>query len=252
MHLSVEERTRRMNDVLRILSKVSNPIEKEDYLKQVAERSGIRQVLLIEHLQRMERAPSPLAHDDRRLAYQRTDSGSPKSRIQDQKGSREERAIVTLLVQGRLSPDHLSVLCPENFLVPDYRDLVEMSRLHIGEDGKLNDKAFRAEADLKPERTSLVAQLAVSEQHFDDCDDYTRGCLHVLERRRLNMTLDQFIARLRVAEREHRLQDIDEINTEIEALRKHKAGLAVLPPCSSNKKIVSAETRTVEPLESGT
>ena len=45
---SVEERMRRVDEVLRILIKVSNPIEKEEYLKQVSERLGIRQSLLIE------------------------------------------------------------------------------------------------------------------------------------------------------------------------------------------------------------
>ncbi len=218
---SVEERMRRVDEVLRILAKVSNPIEKEEYLKQVAEQLGIRQSLL------MQRSPVLAARERSHVSRQHTQSVPPRPRTQARKGSREERDIVTLLVQGMLEPAQVSMLRVEDFLAPEYRRLVEISLGHVGEDGQLDVDALLVEAGVDPDSASVAAELAVSEQHFDDCHDYFKGCLEALARRRLKATLDGLIARLRVAEREHRVEEVDAINAEIECLREHKAGLVV-------------------------
>jgi len=218
---SVEERMRRVDEVLSILAKVSNPIEKEEYLKQVAERLGIRQSLL------MQRSPVLAARERSHVSRQQSQSIPPRPRTQDRKGSREERDIVTLLVQGLLEPAQVSMLRADDFWSPEYRRLVEISLDHVGEDGQLNVDALLAEAAVDPDSASVAAELAVSEQHFEDCHDYFKGCLEALARRRLKTTLDGLIARLRVAEREHRVEEVDEINAEIESLRELKAGLVV-------------------------
>ena len=216
---SIEERTRRVDDVLRILAKVSHPIEKEEYYKQVAERLGIRQSLL------MQRSPVLLAQEASRSSHQRGRTTPKQIRPQTRKGCREERDLVMMLVQGMLESEHLAALREEHFTDPQYRGLVEKSRFHINESGQLNLETFMAEAGGDPEHASLVAQLAVSDQHFDDCHDYIKGCLSALERRRVKSTLDGLITRLRVAEREQQATEIDAINAEIESLREHKAGL---------------------------
>lgn len=216
---SIEERTRRVDEVLRILAKVSHPIEKEEYYKQVAERLGIRQSLL------MQRSPVLLAQEASRASHQRGKVNPQPTRPQTQKGSREERDLVLMLVQGMLEPNHLVALREEHFMDPQYRSLVEKSRLYIGEDGQLDLETFMAEVGGDPDHASLVAQLAVSDQHFDDCHDYIKGCLSALERRRVKSSLDGLITRLRVAEREQQMTEIDAINAEIEFLREHKAGL---------------------------
>ena len=220
---SVEERTRRVDDVLRILAKVTNPIEKEEYMKQVAERLGVRQSLL------MRRASVASSRERERIARQPQSAGSSCKGSDFPQGSREEHELITLLVQGMLEPEHVAVLHVEDFHVPEYRRLVELSRLHVNEDEQLNMEAFLAEAGMNPELASLVAKLTVVEQHFDDCRGYIQGCLQALERRRLKSTLDGLIAQLRIAERENRVEDIDQLNAEIESLREHKAGLAVSP-----------------------
>lgn len=216
---SIEERTRRVDEVLRILAKVSHPIEKEEYYKQVAERLGIRQSLL------MQRSPVLLAQDASRVSHQRGKINPPPTWPQTRKGCREERDLVMMLVQGMLEPKHLVALREEHFMDPQYRSLVETSRLYIGEDGQLDLETFMAAVGGDSDHASLVAQLAVSDQHFDDCHDYIKGCLSALERRRVKASLDGLITRLRVAEREQQMAEIDAINAEIESLREHKAGL---------------------------
>lgn len=222
-HAPVEERMRRVDEVLRMLVKVSNPIEKEEYVKLVAERLGIRQSLLI------QRSPVLAARDRSHASRQRSQMPPPRSRMPKRKGSREERDLVMLMVQGMLEPAHVLMVRPDDFLVPEYRRLVEIGLSHVGEDGRFNVEALIAEAGVDPDSASLAAELAVSEQHFDDCRDYINGCLESLERRRLKTTLDGLIARLRIAEREHRVEEVDQINAEIESLREQKAGLAISP-----------------------
>ena len=83
------------------------------------------------------------------------------------------------------------------------------------------------EAGVDPVCALLVAELAVSEEHFDNCKDYINGCLDALDRKRLKTTLDSLIAKLRIAERENRADEVQAINAKIESLREHKAGLVI-------------------------
>ena len=216
---SVEERMRRVDDVLRILTKVSNPIEKEEYLKQVSERLGIRQSLL------MERFPMLASRGKNPVARWEEDMEVSANRSQQCKETREECDLVLLLVHGMLEPAQVVRLREEDFAVPEYRRLVELSLRHVDEQGCVNVQGLLDEAGVDPVCAALAAKLAVSEEHFDNCEDYINGCLDALDRRRLKTALDGLIAKLRIAERENRADEVQAINAKIESLREHKAGL---------------------------
>jgi len=216
---SVEERMRRVDEVLRILAKVSNPIEKEEYLKQVAERLGIRQALL------MERFPMLTMQDKKLMSRREEQVVVSDSRSQQYKGTREERDLALLLTHGMLDPAQVARLREEDFVVPEYRRLVELSLGHVDEQGYINVQGFLDEVRADPACAPLAAKLSVSEEHFDNCADYINGCLDALDRKRLKTTLDALIAKLRIAEREDRVDEIQAINAKIESLREHKAGL---------------------------
>ena len=147
------------------------------------------------------------------------------SRSQQCKGTREERDLALLLVHGMLEPAQVARLQKEDFVVPEYRRLVELSLGHVDEQGSINMQGLLDEAGVDPVCALLVAELAVSEEHFDNCADYINGCLDALDRKRLKTTLDALIAKLRIAEREDRVDEIQAINAKIESLREHKAGL---------------------------
>jgi len=103
--------------------------------------------------------------------------------------------------------------------------LVELSLGHVDEQGYVNVQGFLDEAGADLVCSSIAAKFAVSEEHFDNCEDYINGCLDALERRRLKNSLDSLIAELRIAEREDRADEIEAINAKIESLREQKAGL---------------------------
>lgn len=218
-HATIEERTRRVDDILGILAKVSNPIEKNEQIQRVAERLGVRSQLLL------DRYPAVL---DRRQggARPRGKTPTPGNPRNDKREFREEREIVSFMVQGGLHPEHLKELRPEDFRSPLYRRLVEIGLRYLDAEGGIDVPGFFAEIGLDETCRDSVAELAVSATHFEDRDEYIQGCLRALTQKNLRTRLDELIAQLRIAEREQRTDDVDCLNSQIEALRGRKAGLA--------------------------
>jgi len=218
-HATIEERTRRVDDILRILAKGSNPIEKNEQVQRVAERLGVKPQLLL------DRYPAVL---DRRQSSPRSQGKAPTSgnRRNETREFREEREIVSFMVQGSLHPEHLKELRPEAFRSPLYRRLVEIGTRHLDTEGGIDLSGFFAETGLDETCRDSVAELAVSVTHFENRDEYIQGCLRALSQKHLRTRLDELIAQLRIAEREQRTDDVDCLNSQIEALRGRKAGLA--------------------------
>ena len=218
---SVEERTRRVDEVLRILAKVTNPIEKEEHTQRVAEQLGIRHHLLL------ERFPMLLKTRDVKKSLP-VPKRSQDSRVpQGKRENREERDLVGLLLHGELNALHVKALCPEDFSVPAHRRLIEIGLEHVREDGGISLSDVIMESSHDDTCAQLTAELIVDAPHFDDHQEYINGCLRVLRQRRLKSSLDDVIVRLRVAEREGREEDVKDLNDQIEALRGQKADLAM-------------------------
>ena len=137
-HATIEERTRRVDDILGILAKVSNPIEKNEQVQRVAERLGVRPQLLL------DRYP---AVRDRQQGGPRRGGKPPTSdnRRNEKSEFREERELVSFMVQGGLHPEHLKGLRPEDFRSPLYRRLVEIGLRHLDTEGGIDLSGFFAE-----------------------------------------------------------------------------------------------------------
>lgn len=220
-HATIEERTRRVDDILNILAKVSNPIEQHEQIQRVAERLGVRQELLL------DRYPALLKRQQGASSRSRVRPATPppRTRGNEQRQFREEREIVSLMVQGKLRPEQLKALRPQEFRSPLYRQIVEAGLRHLNAEGCLDVAEFIAETSVHDESRDVVAELAVSVTYFDDQDEYVQGCFRALEQRNLRTRLDELIAQLRTAEREQRIDDVTRLNSEIEALRERKAEL---------------------------
>lgn len=224
---TIEERTRRVDDILRILAKVSNPIEQLEQIQRVAERLGVRQELLL------DRYPV-LGKRQQGTSSRGTGSGPlpARARRHEERQFREERAIVSLLIQGKLPPERLDALRPQDFHSLLYRRLVETGLRHRDAEGCLDVTEFLADVNVHDDSRDVVAELAASDVHCDDQHEYVRACLRALEQRNLRTCLDELIAQLRMAEREQRIDDVTRLNSEIETLRERKAGMATSTPSS--------------------
>ncbi len=209
-----EERVRSVDDILRVLQKTDNRIEKEECLRIVAERLGISQKVLV------ERYPELLPKEER-IAGRPAQAGATMA--PRPKGNPEERELVRLLLQGCLSPDQVRTLASEAFSVPACRRIVDSALRHRDEDGNVLLHEVLEEMVGDPECGPIATELSLSEGHYDDLHEYIRGCLERLERKRREQCLSELITKLRAAERDGRLEDVERLNVQVNALRAEKA-----------------------------
>ncbi len=216
---SIQDRVKRADEVLAILQKTKNPLEKDEYLKVVSERLGIRQDLLRKRLPTLRfRVDS-----DRDKANQ----AEPTATVSLPAGKREERDLIILLLQGRLEPTHILELDEESFTVPVYRHILTQAIGYRDEAGQLNLKGIRGSLSDDPAYEVVVAQLSVWDLYLEDSHAHVVGCLRILANKRIQRLLDELIGQLKVAERDGLHDDVDALNVKIHELRNQKAGLMV-------------------------
>ena len=217
---SVEDRIRSADEVLRIIQKTSNPIEKDEYLRMVSDRLGMRPQVLVERYPKILSSSGTRGKEKSPVAV----SSQPKS---VPKGSPEERELIMLLLQDALGAQHIEQLHPQMFKEPVYRQIMEVAFQHIGEEGTVDLEAFRAEALNDQECSHLVSKLTLIDYEYENIEDHVKGCLESLKRKHLQVALDELIVKLRLAEREQRKEEVDGLVVEIDRLRNQKAMLMV-------------------------
>ena len=217
---SVEDRIRSADEVMRILQKTSNPVEKEEYLRIVSERLGIRQQVLLERYPALKASPPRYGKEKGRAV-------DSFRRVSAPKGSPEERDLIILLLQDSLEPQHFQELQSQMFKEPAYRKIIERALQYVGEEGALDQDAFRADLLSDQDSSPLVTNLSLLNCEFEDIPGHVKGCLDGLKRKHLQHALDDLISKLRLAEREKRQEEIDSLIVEIDKLRGQKAMLMV-------------------------
>lgn len=214
---SIPDRVKRADEILAILQKTKNPLEKDEYLKVVAERLGIRQDLLRKRLPTLQV----------RVDSSRSSSHKPElpATVSLPVGKPEERDVIILLLQGRLEASHILALNEECFTIPVYRDILSEALLHRDEAGQLNLDGLRGSLQDHPAYEGVVAQLSVWDLYLEDTHAHIVGCLRILVNKRLQRRLDELIGQLKVAEREGRHDEVDVLNLQIHDIRNEKVGL---------------------------
>ncbi len=214
---SIPDRVKRADEILAILQKTKNPLEKDEYLKVVAERLGIRQDLLRKRLPTLR-----IRVDSGRSSSHKPESPSTVSLPV---GKPEERDLIILLLQGRLEASHIMALNEELFAVPVYRDILKQALLPRDDAGQLNLEGLRGSLNDQPACEGVVAQLSVWDLYLEDTHAHIVGCLRILGNKRLQRRLDELIGQLKIAEREGRPDEVDMLNLKIHDIRNEKAGL---------------------------
>lgn len=215
---SIEDRIRSVDEILLILQRTEHRLEKEEYIRRVAERLGLNQKRLI------ERYPELVPKEDRaagRIARRREPGMTGVARRPPH--NPEEWDLAYLLVQNKLTPDQIKALNPEVFSVPACRRLVELGLRHLDHHGRVLVRPLLDEALVDPDCAATVTELSMMERHFDDPGEHVRGCLERLERKRREQALSELIVKLRAAEREGRLEEVRLLNAKVNELRINKA-----------------------------
>lgn len=216
---SIQDRVKCADEVLAILQKTKNPLEKDEYLKVVSERLGIRQDLL------RKRLPTLRVRVESSKRASLPPESIPAATLPT--GKREERDIIILLLQGRLNTVHLQELEEDAFTVPIYRHILNQALYFQDEAGQVDLEGLRRVLSDEPTYEAVVAQLSVMDLYLEDPDAHVIGCLRVLRDKRLQRRLDELIGKLKIAEREGLHDVVDVLNLEIHGIRNQKAGLAV-------------------------
>ena len=216
---SIQDRVKRADDILAILQKTKNPIEKDEYLKVVSERLGIRQDLLRKRLPTLRRqvdlSPSSQLQE------------KPVANLSIPQGKPEERDLIVLLLQGRLIPDQIRQLDEAEFTVPLYRHILAKAVEHVDQEGQVNLEALCAEFSQDAAYESVISRLSVWDLYFEDVSTHVVGCLRVLENKHIERLMEELIGQLKVAERDGRQETVDALNVEINMLQGKKALLTV-------------------------
>jgi len=216
---SIQDRVQRADEVLAILQKTKNPLEKDEYLKVVSERLGIRQDLL------RKRLPTLRVRVDSARSISKQPEPAPPMTLPP--GKLEERDLLILLLQGRLEPAHVLELDAEVFTVPVYRHILTQALSFRDEVGQVDLEGFRGAMGDDPAYETVVAQLSVWDLYLEDTHDHVIGCLRILENKKLQRRLEELIRQQKIAEREGRHDDVDVLNLQMHEIRNQKAGLIV-------------------------
>jgi DNA primase len=216
----IEDRIRSVDEILRILQKTSNRLEKEECTKRVAERLGVNQQRLI------ERYPE-LRPREQRPAVRKDAPVSVVSSSARFKGTPEERDLVHLLLQGQLLPAEVRRLEAESFSMPACRRIVEIALRSLDE-GRVSVRATLDEALADLACATVATELSMSDQPYDDVRQHVTDCLDRLEHKKLEGTLGRLIAQLRAAEQAGRTDEAQRLNDEVNALRLQKSGRATV------------------------
>jgi DNA primase len=216
---SIQDRVKSADEVLAILQKTKNPLEKDEYLKVISERLGIRQDLL------RKRLPALRV----RVDSVRTTSKPPEAIpvVTLPAGKREERDVIILLLQGRLDASHILELEEDVFTIPVYRHILTQALHFRDETGQVDLEGVRGALSDDPAYDAVVAQLSVWDLYLEDPHAHVVGCLSILRNKRLQRRLDELIGQLKIAEREGRHDDVDVLNLQIHGIRNQKAGFMV-------------------------
>jgi DNA primase len=210
---SIEDRIRGVDEVLRIIQRASDRLEKEECLRRVAERLGVSQQRLIERYPTLAEAPGARPTRPTPVA-----AAPARGRVQP-----AERELVHLLLQGKLNPAQVRGLGADAFTDPACRRIVELALGRLDRDGRVLVGEVLAAAVPDPLCGPLATELSLLERHDDDLAAHVAGCLETLERRRREARLEELIARLRSAEREGRTEEARRLNVEVNELRRSKS-----------------------------
>jgi DNA primase len=216
---SIQDRVQRADEVLAILQKTKNPLEKDEYLKVVSERLGIRQDLLRKRLPTLRVRVDPGRSASKQPELAPTVALPP--------GKLEERDLLILLLQDRLEPTHVLGLDAEAFTVPVYRQILTQALRFRNEVGQFDREGFRGAMGDDPAYEMVVAKLSVWDLYLEDAHDHVIGCLRILGDKKLQRRLADLIGQQKIAEREGRHDDVDALNLQMHEIRNLKAGLNV-------------------------
>ena len=189
---SVEDRVRCVEEVLALLQKLSNPVEKAAALHHVADQLGLDEKVLVERYRQLTSHASVVDHASGDASVGPVESAPlPK----------DEEVLVRLLLHDKLTPPMLAQLAADDFTDPRARRLIGLILERRNERGEpaVNEAIISLQDD--PQCGGVVRALSLSELPYDDAGTAFRDSLKALRLRRIVDEIQEVKAAQMAAER---------------------------------------------------
>jgi DNA primase len=216
----VDDRVRCVEEVLSLLQKLGNPVEKAAALRHVADQLGMDEKVLLERYRMLPRrggaaaTPSPAGADSVML---------PK----------DEHVLVHLLLHNALPAEMLAQLAADDFTDLRARHLVALA-LQAQEQAQGTDgltRALEAAAD-DPVCGGIARALSLSELPYDNAGAAFRESLKALKLRRIGNEIQDVKAAQATAERAGHSETFRTLLLRMNALQQERQRLLASAPSS--------------------
>ena len=165
----VEDRVRCVEEVLTLLQKLSNPVEKAATIRHVADQLGLEEKVLVERYRILPRRAASTGQ-------------APSTAVEAPRLPKDEEVLLHLLLHERLTPEMQAQFAADDFTDPRARRLVSMAQ---GVLEPLTLKQALEGAGNDPVCGGLVRALILSDLPYDDIAAAFRESLKTLKLRRL-------------------------------------------------------------------
>lgn len=211
---SVEERVRCVEEVLALLQKLSNPVEKAAAIRHVADRLGMEEKVLLERYRSLPR--KTLVSDEAPTAQ--AEAPLPK----------DEEVLVRLLLHEKLTPAMAAQLAADDFTDPRVRQLITLTlegREAQGGQGAIAVNELIARAQEDSMCGSIVRALSLSEMPYDDAGAAFRESFKALKLRRIADEIQEVKTAQIAAERAEHAETARTLLLRLNALQQEKQRL---------------------------
>ena len=208
---SVEERVRCVEEILALLQKLSNPVEKAAAIRHVADRLGMEEKVLLERYRSLPRKAS--AADEAPTAQ--AEAPLPK----------DEEVLARLLLHEKLTPEMAAQLAADDFTDPRVRQLIALTLEGRESQGAIvvNELIARAQEDSMC--GSIVRALSLSEMPYDDAGAAFRESFKALKLRRIADEIQEVKTAQIAAERAEHAETARSLLLRLNALQQEKQRL---------------------------
>ncbi len=207
---SVEERVRCVEEVLALLQKLSNPVEKAAAIRHVADRLGMDEKVLLE---RYRSLPRKVAAEEPQVEQEA--APLPK----------DEEVLVRLLLHEKLTTEMAAQLAADDFTDPRVRRLISLALEGRDAPGDVAVNALIVRAQEDGVCGSIVRAYALSELPYDDAGAAFRESLKALKLKRIVNEIQEVKAAQSAAERVGQAEASRTLLLRLNALQQEKQRL---------------------------
>jgi DNA primase len=211
---SVEERVHAVEEVLALLQKLSNAVEKAASIRTVADRLGLDEKVLLERYEVLAR---------QRTRVQKG-SDSVQVAIQPAALPKDEEVLLQLLLHEKLSPDMLGRLAADDFTDSRARRLVSLAQ-SAAEQGHAIFPQILEQTESDEQSEALARSLSLRELPYDDVGAAFVQSFIALKLRRLADEIQELKAAQSSAEKAGQAETFRTLLMRLHALQQERQRL---------------------------